>query len=105
MVSISSYFGNTAASQTNAKVLTVGDTEIYFYYNTVIAVRHNNTLVVMKNYWGEHVGKHLHAIDGGTKEAKAARLDKHVFLKYIESVKINFDFGIFSVDTAPAHMV
>ena len=48
----------------------------YFYsYNTLIAFEHTlSGLVVRANAWGNTTGKHLNAIDGGSKEAKEKRI-------------------------------
>ena len=78
MVKISSYYGNSASAENNAKVVTLpnGD-KVWFSYETMVAYMNGETMErkVIKNYWGTTTGKHLNAIDGGDKEAKAKRVD------------------------------
>jgi hypothetical protein len=47
----------------------------YFSYSTLVAFQHTlSGLVVRANAWGNTTGKHLNAIDGGSKEAKEKRI-------------------------------
>lgn len=52
----------------------------WFSYETLVAFKKiGGERVVRKNDWSTTTGKHLNAIDGGDKEAKAARVTKEVF--------------------------
>ena len=56
--------------------------EIYFSYDTPVAFRAAASgLVVRQNDWHTTTGKHLNWIDGGSKEAKAARIPGAEFEK------------------------
>lgn len=41
---------------------------LYYSYETIIAYRGNNGLIVRQNSWSTTTGKHLNWIDGGRKE-------------------------------------
>lgn len=71
------YCDNTTKG--NALVFTLGDVDIYFSYKTPVAFRAGGRLFVRENSWGPTTGKHLNAIDGGDKEAKAARIGANEF--------------------------
>jgi hypothetical protein len=58
----------------NSACVTVLGVDVYFSYRTPIAFRAGGGLVVRENAWGPTTGKHLNRIDGGDKEAKAARV-------------------------------
>jgi hypothetical protein len=82
MISITSYYGNGASSENNAKVVTLMGTKFYFSYETLVAIENEDGLIVHANEWGPTTGKHLNAIDGGGKEAKAERLSSSEFNDY-----------------------
>lgn len=63
----------------NALVFTADGRDYYFSYKTLVAFRGRNGLVVRQNEWGPTTGKHLNAIDGGSKETRAARLSGEAF--------------------------
>jgi hypothetical protein len=64
----------------NQATVTVGDVDLYFSYETCVAFRAPGYgLVVSENVWGVTTGKHLTAIDGGSKERKAARMNNELF--------------------------
>ena len=89
MVSIRSYYGDSATSQNNAKLVTVDHVKFYFSYETLIAVEPlNSALIIRQNDWGPTTGKHLNAVDGGSKEAKAKRLSSDDFMVAIKQYNI-----------------
>jgi hypothetical protein len=47
-----------------------GKGEVYFSYQTPVAFRGRNGLVVRENDWGPTTGKHLNWIDGGNKNGR-----------------------------------
>jgi len=52
-----------------------GDTlKIWYSYKTPIAYALNGTRTVRVNDWAQTTGRHLSAIDGGSKEAKRERI-------------------------------
>lgn len=56
--------------------VTVGNLDLYFSYQTVVAFRGDDGLVVSENVWSVTTGKHLSMIDGGRK---AYRVPHDVF--------------------------
>lgn len=80
--SISSY-GNYSSDNYGAHALRVEmpNVTVYFSYKTPVAFRSNKGggTVVRQNDWGTTTGKHLNAIDGGSREAKKARVDSATF--------------------------
>ncbi len=66
MISITSYYGSSAAKENKAKKVTIGNFTLYFSFETLIAVKENENLRAIKNYWGAETKEHLNAIDGGT---------------------------------------
>lgn len=75
--SFSSYCDNTTKG--NALVFSLGDIDVYYSYKTPVAFHAGERLYVRENVWGPTTGKHLNAIDGGDKEAKAARVGENEF--------------------------
>ena len=71
-----------------ARQLTFGKYTLYFSFETLVAVKCGTTLNVVKNCWGPATGKHLSAIDGGTPEAKEARMEKADFDVYVATLNI-----------------
>ena len=58
--------------------------DIYFSYKTPIAFAAGKTgLVVRENDWSTMTGKHLNWIDGGSKEARKARIPGAEFEKQL----------------------
>jgi len=90
MVSITSYYGSSASAENNAKKVSIAGNHFFFSYETLVAVRDNDgTLSVIQNYWGPTTGKHLNAIDGGSKEAKAERLTQGEFDQVVEEMALS----------------
>jgi hypothetical protein len=89
MVSITSYYGNSASAENNAKVVTVAGTDFYFSYETLVAIRDDQGLAVIENLWGPTTGKHLNAIDGCDKQAKAERLSEAEFKERVEESQLS----------------
>lgn len=64
----------------NPTKVNIGGVLVWFSYETPIAFWSlNGELVVRENVWGPTTGKHLNAIDGGTKAAKAERVSSDEF--------------------------
>lgn len=64
----------------NAMRIDLGQTTVWFSYKTLIAfVIHGGPEVIRENQWGNTTGRHLNAIDGGSTEAKAARVSAKRF--------------------------
>ena len=60
----------------NARMFSIGELDIYFSYDTVVAFRKNyGDLKIIKNYWGTTTGGHLNAID----EDKSIRMSNDDF--------------------------
>lgn len=65
----------------NALQFNAGSGAVWFSYKTPVAFRTSRLLpkMVRQNDWGVTTGKHLNAIDGGNKAAKADRLPSDEF--------------------------
>jgi hypothetical protein len=86
MITITSYYGNSASAENNAKRVSVAGTSFFFSYETLVAVRNMNGTRVVQNQWGPTTGKHLNAIDGGNK---SNRLTPDEFQDYVDSLEIS----------------
>lgn len=82
------YCENTTAK--NAQCITTPDgTQYYFSYQTIMAIRTpDGELKIRENDWGPTTGKHLNAIDGGSPEAKRARMNGEAFEEWTRSFSI-----------------
>lgn len=71
------------SSDFNGKMntVTIGELRITFSYSTVIHVADAQDSIIRDNAWGPTTGKHLNSLDGGSKDAKAKRLDAEEFGK------------------------
>lgn len=77
-------YGDYSSSNYGVNALVFTDAEgrnFYFSYKTLVAVsgRGIGRRIVHQNYWSQTTGKHLNWIDGGSAEAKAARLGPEDF--------------------------
>ena len=64
----------------NLTRVTTPEHSLYFSYETLVAFSTERAgLIVRANEWGTTTGKHLSKIDGGTKEAKAERVNSNVW--------------------------
>lgn len=58
----------------------IGSVTLWFSYETCIAYKlPGESRVVSENIWSNTTGRHINAIDGGTKEAKKARRPRAEF--------------------------
>jgi hypothetical protein len=73
-------------STPTSKGITIGNTDLYFSYQTLIAIRKNGRLFVRENDWSTTTGKHLNAIDGGSYQAKKERLPGREFMAKVEEL-------------------
>lgn len=65
----------------------VGNIVLWFSYETIVAYHvPGDGRKVSVNVWGTATGKHLNAIDGGTKDAKAERIPHGEFVRGLEAV-------------------
>jgi len=78
------YYGNSPSAQANAKLLSDGDIDIYYSYETIIAVKIKNKLYIAKNIWGNTTGKHLNAIS----RDKSIRIDVKELKEIIDKIKL-----------------
>ena len=75
-------YGNYSSNNYGAHALVFTDAQgnrFWFSYKTLIAFDGPQGSVVLRNYWSTTTGKHLNAIDGGGKHAKAERVTQDVF--------------------------
>jgi hypothetical protein len=66
-------------SGSNAISVTIGELRVFFSYETPVAFRHQNDLVVRENDWCYMREDHLTTIDGGSEEAIAQRVGAEAF--------------------------
>jgi len=73
----------------NYTEVTQEDGSIYmFSYSTLVAFRSaSGERTVSVNHWSNTTGRHLNAIDGGSKEAHAKRVPHATLLKIAHSAK------------------
>jgi len=81
---ISNYYGNTASSKANATKLSSNGIDIYFSYETIVAISVNGKMTIAKNIWGNTTGKHLNSIN----RDKSIRVDHSEVLKIAKNLKI-----------------
>lgn len=60
-------------------------TTVWFSYETPIAISQAGDITVRENVWGPTTGKHLNAVDGGDKAAKAARVSSEIFQQTLDN--------------------
>ena len=75
-------YGNYSSGNYGAHCLRIdfGPVTVWFSYQTPIAFHvDGHERVILRNYWKQTTGKHLNAIDGGSYQAKKARVDQETF--------------------------
>ena len=71
----------------NFTKINVGALTVWFSYETPIAFKvDGHSRVVRENIWSTTTGKHLNAIDGGTKEATANRVSSDEFDRALDAL-------------------
>lgn len=76
-----------SGDKVNNMTVSVGDLTIYFSYETPVGYFFpGEGTVVRQNDWSTTTGKHINAIDGGDKEAKANRLSGIEFKKRLDDI-------------------
>lgn len=80
------YDGNYGA---HSLVLDFGPLRVWYSYKTPVAFCvDGHSRIVHWNDWGSTTGKHINAIDGGDKFAKAKRVNAEEFaIRWAEQVK------------------
>lgn len=63
----------------NLNSVTINGVRVWFSYETAVAFSYAGNMVVHENIWSVTTAKHLTKIDGGSKEAMAARVDSQTF--------------------------
>ena len=63
--------------------------KLHFSYSTLIGFTCEGNTFVRENAWGATTGKHMNALDGGSKTAKAARLSQAMLQYTMEMVMRN----------------
>lgn len=63
----------------NLNSVNVNGVRIWFSYETAVAFATAGRTIVHENIWSVTTAKHLTKIDGGSKEAKAERVDSQTF--------------------------
>lgn len=89
-MSVSLSIGHTP----NYATVEVGDLTLYFSYRTVIAFHTPDTgTVVRVNDWSTTTGKHLNSIDGGSADAKRARVEGSEFVARLNAITSRVTFA------------
>ena len=52
----------------NARLVTIGDLDLYFSYKTVIAFNYEGRTIGRVNEWGPTTGRHMNDVPGNAKE-------------------------------------
>ena len=76
--SVRSYCENSG----NNTLVTIGNLDLYFSYNTIIAFNSPKGSETIRNYWSTTTGKHLNAITPD----KNSRIDRGEFEKKLDEV-------------------
>lgn len=58
--------------QANLTSVRIGNVQLWFSYETVVAFSVDGERVACQNIWSGTTGKHLNAIDGGDKKGRVA---------------------------------
>lgn len=78
----------------------VGDLILWFSYETIVAFHApGSSRRVCENVWSQTTGRHLNEIDGGSKEAKAARLSHDVFTVALDGIMARLNATLVLADT------
>ena len=73
----------------NFTKVNIGTVMVWFSYDTPIAFKvYGQPRVVRENIWSTTTGKHLNAIDGGTKTAKANRVSSDEFDRELDELEL-----------------
>jgi hypothetical protein len=80
-ITLKNYGHNTKSKNPNTNMVTVGDVQLYFSYETVIAFRYAGKLYVSENIWSRTTGKHLSYIDSD----KSRRIKHDQFLRLLNN--------------------
>lgn len=75
---------------TRSKGVEVAGLRLWFSYETCIAFQAPGCpRIVRENSWGPTTGHHLASVDGGSKEAKKARLSSEAFEAELEKLQVS----------------
>ena len=69
--------------------ISIGNLELYFSYDTVVAFRYKGKTYVSENCWGATTGKHLNAIEPDKKR----RIKREVFKNLLSKALIDFKWS------------
>ncbi len=61
---------------TDAKLVSVGDLDLYFSYRTCVAFRWRGQLVCCENIWGKTTGRHLNQITHKVNRVPKAEFER-----------------------------
>jgi len=80
--------------QPNYTHFTVGDLTLAFSYTTVVGFHYpGRGWTVRENAWGPTTGRHLNHLDGGTADAKRARLTGPDFTDALAELAGRLDYA------------
>lgn len=66
-VRIWNYGDYSSSNYGSSRAVTIGDLDLYFSYDTVIAFQNHGDLVITKNQWSTTTGRHLNCINRDKK--------------------------------------
>ena len=74
----------------NLTRVNIGNVYVWFSYETPVAFKAAKFPIIVRenNVWGPTTGKHLNAIDGGTKAAKAERVSSDEFNRALDELEL-----------------
>jgi hypothetical protein len=85
---VSSYY----RSRPNAVCVELADRTLWFSYSTLVAFQFGgHPRVVHENIWSNTTGRHLAAIDSGSREAKGRRVGANEFAQRWEEMTARFN--------------
>lgn len=92
-ISITNFRHTRTKADPNATRLDFGPVTVWFSYTTPIAfLVSGRDKVVRVNDWRVTTGKHINAVDGGTAQAKKARIKGEDFTRQLNGLLARFFF-------------
>lgn len=87
-IRVSNYGNYSSSNYGSSRLVSIGQLDFYFSYETVIAFNSPKTgLVIRENDWSTTTGKHLNAIN----ENKKIRINGEEFERQLENLLKSYD--------------
>jgi hypothetical protein len=105
-VRVSNYRDRRVSEDPQARMVEIGPITVWFSYTTPVAFQvSDKPRVVHQNDWSRTTGAHLNEIDGGSREAKAQRVDGETFSRLMNEQIGRFFFPRDLVPDCPVFVV